>query len=379
VWVYQGKAEAGRYKVGANVELVNDDTDQHQVGTVDAHGRAVFRIGPTPLNFQLSVVFKDGGRWARATGPHQRIPELPFHEKFDVDDYKPWLEQAEATSSWPKSSRLRIEAASLGASIGEPQLEHSDNAHWGLPEAQLVFKRRAYILGYDRITRIPRWVSYRVGHGADIRRPSSFRADSQVPRSFRSSTADYVGSGYDRGHLVSFRDVAFRGRDAEEVFTLSAVAPQTRSVNRGTWSELENLGRQLAKTGAIVHVTAGPAFVPHPGQDVVDIFTIGTSKVAIPTHFFRVMSVSAKDGYPEALYAFLVPNVPETKPRPWECQVSVNHIEHVTGLTLFPDMPRDAAAILKGLARTPDPLESMATHPDSQMDDHTESPPVPGR
>ena len=94
---------------------------------------------------------------------------------------------------------------------------------YGLPSAQHVKVRSAYVLAADRRTRNPRWVAEvltrasvahpRGGGGADRKR-SKFEEDESEPAGLRARLQDYHRSGYDRGHMAPAGDVVAAGQDA---------------------------------------------------------------------------------------------------------------------------------------------------------------------
>ena len=69
---------------------------------------------------------------------------------------------------------------------------------------------------------------------------------------------DYVGSGFDRGHMAPAADNQCSGKDAmEESFYFSNMAPQYGQLNRGDWKTLEMQTRELAKSLDSVKVWTG--------------------------------------------------------------------------------------------------------------------------
>lgn len=81
---------------------------------------------------------------------------------------------------------------------------------YGLPTAEQLIVRSAYVASYDRRARNPHWVLEHVT-AASIKGPAErnnkFKEDTSVPAMFRARLTDYAGSGFDRGHLVPAADV----------------------------------------------------------------------------------------------------------------------------------------------------------------------------
>lgn len=71
-------------------------------------------------------------------------------------------------------------------------------------------------------------------------------------------TNDYIGPGYDRGHMAPAADNQCSGQDAMiESFYFSNMVPQYGQLNRGDWKTLEMRTRELAKSLDSVKVWTG--------------------------------------------------------------------------------------------------------------------------
>ena len=108
---------------------------------------------------------------------------------------------------------------------------------------------------------------------------------------------DYVGSGFDRGHLAPAADNRCKGADVmEESFFFTNMAPQYPGLNRGQWKNLEEWTRELGKMHDSVFVQAGC---------VGDIKKV--KSLSIPSHCWKVITIK-KTG---EVTAYWFPNVPE--------------------------------------------------------------------
>lgn len=94
---------------------------------------------------------------------------------------------------------------------------------------------------------------------------------------------DYVGSGFDRGHLAPAADQRCLGADVmAESFYFTNMAPQYPGMNRGQWKALEEHVRVLAQQHDSVFVQAGCVGVR---QHI--------ARVAVPTHCWKIVEVRA--------------------------------------------------------------------------------------
>ena len=107
----------------------------------------------------------------------------------------------------------------------------------------------AYIYGNVPVTR--------EDLGDKLRRPD-FQPDNRLPPGVdRITTFDYIGSGYDRGHVVPSGD-RFGDREANaETFLMTNIVPQTGALNQFPWEQLESYSRYLIRRGNDVYTIAG--------------------------------------------------------------------------------------------------------------------------
>lgn len=114
-------------------------------------------------------------------------------------------------------------------------------------------------------------------------RQGQFNMDPDIPDTYRL-TDNYVGEGYDRGHLFSFEDARCDETDRKECFYMSNILPQPPALNRGKWKTLEGYCRKWAETENI-HIIAGGI----GSQD-----TIGDGKVVVPAKCYKAVLINGK-------------------------------------------------------------------------------------
>jgi endonuclease G len=160
--------------------------------------------------------------------------------------------------------------------------------------------RQNYAVIHSCEHRNPRVVMERVTPAAvsgPARRKDDFREDPQVHVQCRSTMSDYVGSGYDRGHMAPAANNTQNDRIMSESFFLSNMIPQVPNNNRGIWRILELQVRDSVRaTGQDLYVISGAVY----GQGHA---TIGNG-VAVPTQLFKII-INKKTG---TVTAFLMPN-----------------------------------------------------------------------
>lgn len=343
VQVFEGSPVPGNFMIGADVTIHTFWDAENITEKVDDFGIAAFELGNTgSVALAVSVVRR--GTLQVGGVPGFTIRALPHLQSINIGDIPRdgWKDAADVSSTPTLSMEHTLKSVleipiEQGKQIGDPSFQ-ADNAPWGVPAAEIIINRRGYVLGYDPKNRIPRWVSYAIAEGGDriSRRPGFFKQDPSIALEMQASTDDYRGSGYDRGGLVSFADLRFQEQNVvDEAAYLSVMAPQTPALNRKIWLQIEKYARSLTKEGNKILIIAGPAFLPDTASGRIEYFVIGEKKVAVPTHFFRVVIRRRSDGDPEIL-GFLVPNNVVGDEDITQFITSLKHIEETTGLDLFP-------------------------------------------
>lgn len=193
-----------------------------------------------------------------------------------------------------------------------------------------LVRHKYYSLGFDTLHRQARWVYYMLTYdhvSGKAKRADNFRPDPSVPNC--STLADYRGSGYDRGHLCPAADMKISEEAMSETFYLSNMSPQTPAFNRGAWAKLEALVRSYIQDRSdTLYVVTGPVFLGSTES-------IGPNKVTVPLFYYKAL-YSPKYG----MTAFLMPNRKIEEPlTAWV--VSVDLIEAITGVDLFPQLPKE--------------------------------------
>lgn len=189
-----------------------------------------------------------------------------------------------------------------------------------------------YTLQYSPHYRSAIWVAYKLTN-TDIQgaagRSNSFRSDSTLSaRGFQvASNSDYRNSGYDKGHLVPSADRQSSRQANRATFLLSNCSPQLPKLNRGTWKRLEELIRTLIRSHDTIYIVTGTKL--HPGLP-----RIGKNRIAVPEQFFK--AIIARRGDSLISYCYIMPNIADIDSSIDRYQVTIDSIEKLTGLDLFP-------------------------------------------
>ena len=167
-----------------------------------------------------------------------------------------------------------------------------------------IIEHMGYTLSYNNDYRVPNWVAYEL-LGTEVLTGYRSREDEFTPdplvKGRQAYDRDYVGSGYDRGHMAPAADMRWSSQTMKECFYLSNVCPQNHNLNSGAWNDLEKQVRYEARYYKSVWVVCGPIFKYNNPKH------IGSNHVAVPDSFFKALLARRKDGS-YASIGFIFPN-----------------------------------------------------------------------
>ena len=205
----------------------------------------------------------------------------------------------------------------------DPEFTCNGHTALGIPaETDQLLCRDGYSVGYDYHMKDPVWVAYHLtpeSVNKKFKRSNRFQEDTDIPEPYRSTPADYKGSGYDRGHMAASATVDSSFGAMMQSFLMSNMTPQLPALNRQGWRYLEADVRDWVNERGELYVVTGAMFQgPHP--------VIGDG-VHVPTHFFKVVY----DPVGKDCIAFIVPHTGVSKADLPNFIVSVNEVEQKTG------------------------------------------------
>ena len=224
---------------------------------------------------------------------------------------------------------------------------------YGIPAADQILTNRHYTLGYSYYYRQAKWALEIIDRGnIDVMRSNNFRSDFRIPGLFRVDKAQYVGSGFSRGHLVASANQNEEEIQDSETFLLSNMCPQLQSFNNGIWKRLETAIRRLNELEDVyeVYVISGPIF----DFDLV-IETITTTddnpiKLPVPHLFFKSVLAERKSGALH-MWSFVMPHESSRKSLD-KFQVPATHIEVMVGVNLWDRLTGSKVKAEKSKIRT---------------------------
>lgn len=124
-----------------------------------------------------------------------------------------------------------------------------------------------------------------------LKRKDNFKPDPLLPQ-HTNLAANYVGSGYDRGHMMPAADNLCQTQQIQdESFYFSNMSAQTHRLNAGDWKSLETFTRDESKLKDSIHVWAG---------NVGEIKKIGN--VSVPKYCWKVIHIKKENKWVAYLF-----------------------------------------------------------------------------
>jgi endonuclease G len=132
----------------------------------------------------------------------------------------------------------------------------------GFAQDVVVLKHTNYTSHYSKSKKYPIMVEWwetkaKIGCSTPLPRKDNFKPDPLLPNETNLG-ADYVGSGFDRGHLMPAKSNQCQTQEVQdECFYYSNMVAQYHRLNAGDWKSLETLTRDVALISDSVHIWAG--------------------------------------------------------------------------------------------------------------------------
>ena len=205
----------------------------------------------------------------------------------------------------------------LSDSLYYPKIDSGEN----------IIHHKYYDLVYDEGHEQAKWIFYKLYPSyldGPFKRKNDFRIDPKISTG-SANHEDYLGSGYDRGHLMPAADMTWSADALSESFFYSNMSPQHLSFNRGVWKRLESKVRDWGRKSDSLFIVTGPVFVNNAP-------VIGPNNVSIPNAYYKVV-LQFKDGKGTGI-AFQFPNEASKKDLRFFTS-SIDALELFLGLDFF--------------------------------------------
>jgi len=188
------------------------------------------------------------------------------------------------------------------------------------------FEREGYEGVYSKKMQQPLYVHYMLTRDCAcgvVKRSNNFSEDSLTVIPLLDY---YKGSGYDRGHLRPADHSKCSESQMKSTFRTVNLAPQLPSFNRGSWRSLEQYTKNLLTEYDSLEIYSGPIFKGEKKYLVA-------KEVRIPEAFFKAIKIN------DTLFLGFILDQNGKSIELVETIVSINEIEKITKIDLFPGTP----------------------------------------
>lgn len=222
-------------------------------------------------------------------------------------------------------------------------------AHLEIPKTssnEKIISHAGYSFVYSEAHEQANWIAYELTKEETVRlfkRSNKFKPDPMVTTG-TATDSDYKKSGYDRGHLAPAADMGWSAQAMTESFYYSNMSPQTPGFNRGIWKKLEELIRSWAAEYHAVYIVTGPILTD-------GLPTIGNHKVSVPKYYYKII-LEYNDVGKKGI-GFIFPNESSKEPLQ-HFAVTIDEVEHVTGIDFFPALPDEQEKVIESSIRLKD-------------------------
>ena len=149
-----------------------------------------------------------------------------------------------------------------------------------------IIDKSVFTICYDYKLKGAKYVAYTLDgslvNSSNIKKRPRFYTEKNLPKQYRSTSKDYVNSGYDRGHLANDADFDYSEKTLRKTYTMANIIPQAPKVNRKTWIKAEKYERTVALELGSVTVINGVVYSSNPKR-------IGKNGVAVPDAFWKII------------------------------------------------------------------------------------------
>ena len=161
---------------------------------------------------------------------------------------------------------------------------------------EVVLKHTNYTSVFSKTKKYPVMVEWWVTKAmvtcsTPLKRKDNFKPDPLLPE-HTNIAKDYVGSGFDRGHMMPAADNLCQTQlIQDESFYFSNMSAQTHRLNAGDWKSLETFTREESALKDSIHVWAG---------NVGEVKKIGS--VSVPKYCWKVIHIKKENKWVAYLF-----------------------------------------------------------------------------
>ena len=200
-----------------------------------------------------------------------------------------------------------------------------------------------FCIEWDIAKKAQRWTAFRwdsSNSGGYVKREDNFIEDLDIPLEYRTTYANYRGSGYTRGHMCASADRWNSLEANRQTFLYSNMQPQLYDFNGGIWEKLEEKVRSwnINSFRDTLYVVKGGTI-----DNPANIIETTATGLLVPKYFFMAIlckNKSTTNGGYKAIGFYMehrADYADEKNLAPYI--VSIDQLEQLTGIDFFCNLP----------------------------------------
>jgi DNA/RNA endonuclease G (NUC1)/uncharacterized protein YjdB len=283
----------------------------------------------------------------------------PAHGYFQVWDGRTYFVTTGAGTAWIRATTANgvtgVRSLTILPADAPTPAVYRNHLEFGMPVRTdggsdgVVIHRPGHSLSYNVARGGPDWVSWNLNatqFGPGVARCNCFSFDPLLPDDERRiNDSDFIGSGYDRGHMVQSESRTTTEQENAATYLLSNILPQAPVNNQVSWYAFESYNNTLARQhGRELYVVAGGEYSASPQT------LNGAGRVQIPEFTWKIAVImDAGQGLADVrtpddleVIAIRMPNLVETAQNTSAWQnftTTVASIQEATGYEFLTALP----------------------------------------
>lgn len=207
-----------------------------------------------------------------------------------------------------------------------------------------------YAVEWDDTKKAQRWTCYTLDAKSTLQAGNRngwwgnndpFQEDTAIPSLYRTTLADYRGSGYQRGHICPSYDRLYSKEANEQTFYLSNIQPQLANFNSGVWLAAENVISNRLDQNSF----RDTLYLVKGGTIDAGNYTSASTGILVPKYFFMAIMRVYKGQYNAIGLWFEHKNNTDTQLASYA--VSIDELEEKTGIDFFCNLPDDREKVIE--------------------------------
>lgn len=160
--------------------------------------------------------------------------------------------------------------------------------------------------------------------------------DADLDLQYYTPIDNYYRSGYDHGHICPAGDRSYSFLADKQTFYMTNMQPQRNKFNAGHWAKLEGQVRNWAGADGVENLYVCKGATIDKNEYIIEKIN---GSLIVPKYFFCALLLKNSLGYKTIAFWMENENVNLSKENLGKFAISVDELEHRTGIDFFCNLP----------------------------------------